>query len=760
MIKGLESKIEERIRRMKSGTEFSAQDLISWLKDVYCFLDDNREKSYGLCLASICFIADKNPSDLMVQAILNEVIVKSRIFLYRNMLGKQNPEFLLSNPLGYTEGFAEWFYTDQATGIILTKSQKEVLKLFNEKRRLVLSAPTSFGKTKILEEIILNNDFKCIAVVVPTNALLSENYHRLKDNPHILYKYHIAYSSKIGKNFKPTQNIIFILTPEKLLNLLDDQSFTFDFFVFDEFYKISKDFESDESSDDYDKRYKVFQLALYTLVQNSGISFYMIGPYIDRFSKNFLEKERATFKEYQVEIVQKQIFADKKSIDEMLDIKLQRKDKKKGVYNILEKLREGGHQNLIYTPKQATAENIALFCAQKFSDAGIDVLNNLELRKFIKYIGSNISPEWDLIKILNSGVAFHHGGIPRYIQTEIVSLFNRGLIHSLVCTTTLAEGVNTTAKNVIVYEAKKSNTSLTTFDRKNIEGRSGRFAEHFIGNVFYLDKPEDNNQETSVDFELYDEGNLGPEDVILIEDKDLSEKNKKNKENVIKKLSEKNIPIQIVQKNRFINIDQQIDLIESLRKDPVLPFEDIKNNADFIRDTETMQMLFFNIYRLVNTDKRGSWKGYTAKQMAWLASDYIKLPYFKTILNNPIIENYSENLNTRIRKALRILNQHFEFLIPRYMQAFQEIYNFVANERSKRSIELGYVVSLLEYGTADQTEIILRDTGLPLEIVQKVKRYFNGCEDVGAIAVRKKERETDLRKILDEFEMKLLDRYL
>lgn len=64
------------------------------------------------------------------------------------------------------------------------------------------------------------------------------------------------------------------------------------------------------------------------------------------------------------------------------------------------------------------------------------------------------------------GVAFHHSGIPKYIQTEIVELFNSGVINTIVCTPTLTEGVNTTAKNVVFYDTTKADIDLTGFEVK------------------------------------------------------------------------------------------------------------------------------------------------------------------------------------------------------------------------------------------------------------------------------------------------------
>jgi len=73
---------------------------------------------------------------------------------------------------------------------------------------------------------------------------------------------------------------------------------------------------------------------------------------------------------------------------------------------------------------------------------------------------------------LKKGVGIHHGRLPKYIQREVIKLFNQREIKEIFCTTTIIEGVNTTAKNVIIASSKKARIDLEKFDLLNIEGRS------------------------------------------------------------------------------------------------------------------------------------------------------------------------------------------------------------------------------------------------------------------------------------------------
>lgn len=70
-------------------------------------------------------------------------------------------------------------------GKILHKYQKKILECFQEgqENRFLLTAPTSFGKTYIVYEIIKKiKSYKNILLIFPSISLLSENYLKIKDS--------------------------------------------------------------------------------------------------------------------------------------------------------------------------------------------------------------------------------------------------------------------------------------------------------------------------------------------------------------------------------------------------------------------------------------------------------------------------------------------------------------------------------------------------------------------------------------------------
>ncbi|MCP5821762.1 hypothetical protein NL352_30710, partial [Klebsiella pneumoniae] len=76
------------------------------------------------------------------------------------------------------------------------------------------------------------------------------------------------------------------------------------------------------------------------------------------------------------------------------------------------------------------------------------------------------------------GIAYHHAQLPRAVASLIVDLFNSSKINILICTSTLIEGVNTNAKNIVIYDdCITKRTKLDMFTFNNIAGRSGRMFE-------------------------------------------------------------------------------------------------------------------------------------------------------------------------------------------------------------------------------------------------------------------------------------------
>lgn len=133
------------------------------------------------------------------------------------------------------------------------------------------------------------------------------------------------------------------------------------------------------------------------------------------------------------------------------------------------------------------------------------VINNIprDILHFVNWAKEEIHEDWCVVKALERGYLIHNGQIP--VGTRIFQLdqYDNGeVFNKMLCTSTLLEGVNTTAENIIIVKpSRRSNRNgdcFGAFDFYNLVGRTGRLNEHLIGNAYYIKGPSD------VEFQMSD----------------------------------------------------------------------------------------------------------------------------------------------------------------------------------------------------------------------------------------------------------------
>lgn len=732
----------ELVEKLKKENSLDFISYKSLLEATHALFTDKNNDSYNLGLYAICHMGEALPEDPFLLQLLNDCIVASRIFLYKDMLPfNQNIEE------SFIDSFAKGFYTLD-TGTVLTKDQKRLLKLFNEKRRLIVSAPTSFGKSRIIEEIIIHNDYNSIAIILPTIALLSETYLRFNHNKLIRENYNLINSLGLADTINLNAKNIFILTPEKMDMLMDERgNLGIDFFVMDEIYKIQ---------DDIDRK-SVFSNCLYRL-SKTGCDFYLIGPYFDDFSPNFREKTTSHFEKFDSEIVQKDTYnlfdldtGSKYNIGKKILTK--RSDKTNNKLNLRDILKAVDGQTIVYNYRKDYAENLT-------NDiVGFMKTDEEKQSELIDYISESISPKWSLVNALKNGVAFHHGAVPRYIQTEIIDSFNNKEIDVIVCTTTITEGVNTSAKNVILYSNSLGHKDefLTGFEVKNIRGRAGRFRVHFVGRVFYFHETmEDDKDVILVDF--YDKAVLEPEDVVQIEKNDLSDENLETRERVEKLLERNKIPLALIKSNKYIPIHKQIALINFLRANPIhLQLAYFNTN---IPDKEHLQEIFNLVRENLFSERDYNDKSFIHWELSRLLKYYVyKKPSIKQLIEE---QKNSTYIDSKIRAAFKLITHYFEFAFPRYFRTFENIFNFVYceyHQKSEGGISMKYLITLLEFGFVKENEIALKEAGLPNDIIRKVSTKFSDCTSLDQVRIKFNLNPNTIGE-LTPFEQRIFKKYI
>ena len=469
--------------------------------------------------------------------------------------------------------------------VILHKYQKQILDSFkyDSSNRYFLSATTSFGKTFLVYEIIRKMQYDNIMLIFPSIALLSENLDKVFDfnndpdfvSPESSYSVHTL--SDIAAEELGARNI-FIYTPERYLSFIENNqaNISFDFVFIDEIYKIDNEFIIDEESKE-NERDVAYRMATYYCTLNASSDLLLAGPYIE-LNKNsnssfttFLQAHRIISLEYNdFEIVSKDVEEAQNKVSFTIDderIEFESNNKTGKLVEISSNLVNDRKENLIiYCATPAYTESYAkkLIESQLFTSHDYSVYSD-----FIEHLKGKINPNWILIKALHSGIGIHHGAVPKYIQKHIIKLFNQRLINILVCTTTITEGVNTNAKNIVVLHAKKGDKVLKPFDAKNIKGRAGRFQHHFKGRLISLERKFTNildAADTSLQHKNYDVATKKDEiDFFMTNDRFLNDIDAAKKKEVLELSA--GFPMEIFESYKMIKRTDKIKLYNKIAFD-------------------------------------------------------------------------------------------------------------------------------------------------------------------------------------------------
>ena len=124
----------------------------------------------------------------------------------------------------------------------------------------------------MIQEIVASKRFKNIVVIQPTLALLDETRRNLN-------KYKQEYKIIVRTTQDPSieKGNLFLLTAERVMEY--DKFPKIDFFVIDEFYKLSPKMDPARSD--------ILNNAFNLLANDHGSRFYMLGPNIDEIPQGF-----------------------------------------------------------------------------------------------------------------------------------------------------------------------------------------------------------------------------------------------------------------------------------------------------------------------------------------------------------------------------------------------------------------------------------------------------------------------------------------
>lgn len=355
--------------------------------------------------------------------------------------------------------------------------QSNVLKKLLAGDNIAVSAPTSFGKSFIVDAFIAIKKPSIIVLIVPTVALADESRRRLQRKFSSQYKIVTTTDSSIE------EKTIFIFPQERVFAYIDTIK-DIDILIIDEFYKASSQFD--------DNRSCTLLNAMIELGKKAHQRYYL-APNIDQLSENVFTEGmifmRLDFKT--VVTTARQLYNLKKANENKNTFK------KRMLHELF---RDEIGKTLVYA---GTYSNITTVCNEL--KAILQEKNTKLLNDFCDWLSYNYGKDYSLNSLVKLGVGIHNGQLHRSLSQIQIKLFEYKLgLDTIVSTSSIIEGVNTQAESVVLWSTQNGSKSIDYFTYRNIVGRAGRMLKYFIGKVYMLESPPKQN-DTKLDFEFPDD---------------------------------------------------------------------------------------------------------------------------------------------------------------------------------------------------------------------------------------------------------------
>ncbi len=364
----------------------------------------------------------------------------------------------------------------------LHREQSGLLARLLRKESVAVSAPTSFGKSFVIDAFISIAKPSRVLIIVPTIALMDETRRRLYRKFSKQYK--IITTTDVD-DFG--ERSIFIFPQERAITYANRIK-SLDLLVVDEFYKASSSFDKSRSP-----------ALIRAIIRFSAIAKqrYFLAPNISGLKDNPFTKGMEFLRlDFNTVVLRKHDLY--KSLNG---------DKEKKAAELKRLMLNDRVKTLIYAGSHPQVAKVGAILENSQKQAG-----SFLLTEFASWLEINYAKNWILPRLVRKGIGLHNGQLHRSLSQIQIRLFEDPLeINTIISTSSIIEGVNTSAERVVIWNNKNGSTKLTDFDYRNIVGRSGRMFRHFVGDVFVLEAPPQ-QQDQQLDLQLPD-ALLGMEEI-------------------------------------------------------------------------------------------------------------------------------------------------------------------------------------------------------------------------------------------------------
>lgn len=570
--------------------------------------------------------------------------------------------------------------------LYLHTKQMQVLLWLLAGDNVILSAPTSFGKSLLVDAFIQKASPSTVVMILPTIALIDECRRRLRRHFGDRFRI-ITTTSDDYLEGKPT---IFVLTQERFLQRKD--KLRIDLLFVDEFYKL------DPSRDD--GRFETLNLAVYRALPQAKQCF-MAGPHIrdislgDRWTGNF-RFVRTDYRTVTVNLIDRSASGSREDafIADLQSV--------------------GEESSLVFTATPGSAHELL----RSIQDAGIRYESKLG-PELGAWIAENYHDEWLVAAGAEAGMAVHHGRLPRSLGQLFVRLFDAGEIRVLICTSTLIEGVNTSAANVFIYDKKINRTDFDFFSFANIRGRVGRMMRHFVGSAFlYHSPPEEIETRVEVPV-LNDPENSTDYLVANIDRPELSRTGQTRQDNLA---IETGIPLEIIREHGAIGITE----LTLIREYVLATLDEDSSLLEWSGfPSKEQRIALADIALRVAHSRRDSVGIHTSKQVAWAWSQLSSIRRLSGFLRWFVHMFSRGDRQSGLDAAFQFL-QACEFSFPRTVSAVQAL---VALEGTEKAPNYSAFALGLENWFRPVWMKQLEEAGIPIPLSERIGHLVGNPKD-------------------------------
>lgn len=334
-------------------------------------------------------------------------------------------------------------------------SSKGILK--NLGKNIAYIAPTSYGKSSLVKEIITKNNYSKIGIIVPTKSLLIQTY---KDIKSLNLDYKLILHDEMYNN--GNERIIAILTQERATRLISKTKTSFDVLFIDEAHNLLK---KDSRS-----------IILSRLIQLNGKKnvkqkLIYLTPLIQDEKNIKVDK-----------IPDNELYASKINYDlKISDLYLFEKnkgyayDKFTGQYFIIKEQIDyfeyiksfSLNKNFIYQTRPKLIEKLANTISNTISKIEITE----EINKVINTLKAEVHESFYLIPLIEKGIVYIHGKIPNIVKEYIEDKFKSiSSLKYIIANQVILEGINLPIDSLFITSAYR----LEGKDLVNLIGRVNR----------------------------------------------------------------------------------------------------------------------------------------------------------------------------------------------------------------------------------------------------------------------------------------------